>query len=347
MTALMIMKRWVSIGVTALCGAGLVLASAAPAAAWRDPDADGLANPGVIQRPDGRWVVHSTGGIGGHNVGVSNKTTPGGSYRVTKRALLDRRPSWVPENDQGVWAPSVVRSATGQYVVFYAARVKGTKTARCIGTGTGMNPAGPFKHSERALACWQKSGTNPWDKIKSEGSGFSLIDPTPAWVRGRLVLTYKTGKKNGRWHTTTRMVELDPNDPTRTRSDGHRKSIKLTNWRNKYIEENPVLVEHGGKLTLFTSRGWYGTCRYSTVYRQNRSLWTGWLKKKPTALPFTKKPNTCGTGNAEVVKESAPGGRWLYFFNGHTQKSTPGGPKGLYVGQLTWSHGRPRVAKLL
>ncbi|MFT4166560.1 MAG: family 43 glycosylhydrolase [Microlunatus sp.] len=345
--AFRIMKRWVSIAAVGLCTAGLVFASASPAAAWREPDAKGLANPGVTQRPDGRWVVHSTGSIAGHRVGLSKTTRPGGSYGVSKRQLLDKRPSWVPKNAQGVWAPSVVRSATGQYVVFYAARVKGTKSARCIGTGFGPKPEGPFQHSERALACWKKSGTNPWDKIKSEGAGFSLIDPTPAWVQGRLVLTYKTGKKTkGRWHTTTRMVELDPDDPTRTRADGHRNSIKLTDWRNKYIEENPVLVEHGGTLTLFTSRGWYGTCRYSTVYRQNKSLWTGWMKKKPKALRFATKPNTCGTGNGQVVQQAGTG-RWLYFFNGHTKKSTPGGPKGLYVGELTWSNGRPRVAKLL
>ena len=45
-------------------------------------------------------------------------------------------------------------------------------------------------HGDRRAMVRQKSGTNPWDKIKSEGSGFSLIDPTPAWVRGRLVRTY-------------------------------------------------------------------------------------------------------------------------------------------------------------
>ena len=107
---------------------------------------------------------------------------------------------------------------------------------------------------------------------------------------------------------------------------------------NKYIEENPVLVQHGSRFTLFTSFGWYGTCHYSTRFRQNKSLWTGWLNKKPRALPMSKH-HTCGTGNAQVIQD--PAGPWRIFFNGRTKG--PHTPFGMYVGTVKWKSGRPQV----
>lgn len=333
----------------ALCVAGL-LGQASPASAypWAKPVAYGLANPGVILEGN-TLVVHSTGGWKGHNVGTF---WPGGRYSVTNKPLLkikkaNELPRWMNPNDTSVWAPSVVKRSDGRYVVYYAAVVKNSSYARCIGTGTGDQAAGPFKPNRRALACWAGSGAKPYDKLRSEGRGFSLIDATPAQMGSTLVLTYKTQYRppgSRKWHTTTRMVRLDPADPAKTLPNPvHRdgRSIKITDSRDKYIEENPVLVRRGRTNTLFTSWGLYGTCRYSTRYRQNSSLWTGWLKKRRIrALSFTKKPNTCGTGNAHVTREA---GSWLIFFNGHTDKATAGGPGGLYVGNVGWRKGKPKV----
>lgn len=336
----------------ALCVAGLLLGQASSASAypWAKPVAYGLANPGVILEGN-TWVVHSTGGWNGHNVGTF---WPGGRYSVTSKPLLikqTKKPApapWMSRRDRSVWAPSVVKASDGGYVVYYAAVVKNSSSARCIGTGTARQPAGPFKRNARALACWEGSGANPYDKLRSEGRGFSLIDATPAQVGSTLVLTYKTQYRppgSNQWHTTTRMVRLDPADPAKTlpnpvHPDG--RSIKITDSKHKYIEENPVLVRRGRTNTLFTSWGWYGTCGYSTRYRQNSSLWTGWLKKGPAPLRFTKKPNTCGTGNAQVTR-GVKAGTWLIFFNGHTDKATKGGPGGLYVGNVKWRKGKPKV----
>ncbi len=90
------------------------------------------------------------------------------------------------------------------------------------------------------------------------------------------MLTYKTGHKlpSGDWHTTTRMVRLDPAQPQRTLPnprDPDGGSVKITDSVHRYIEENPVFVKHGDQFTLFTSFGWYGTCDYWTRYRQNTS----------------------------------------------------------------------------
>ena len=216
-------------------------------------------------------------------------------------------------------------------------------SARCRSTAIGTSATGPFFPNSRALACWNRSGANAFDSIRSEGRNFSLIDPTPAWVGSTLVLTYKTQfmRADHCWRTTTRMVQLDPAHPWKTVPNPVAKgSVKITDAVNKYIEENPVLIARNGKLTLFTSFGWYGTCTYYTRYRQNSSLWRGWLSKNPARL--AAPGNTCGTGNAQVIPA---GNGWRFFFNAH--RNGPHTPFMLWVGNLTWTNGNPHITKLL
>lgn len=356
-------RRCLQVGVTAL-GAVALVAGTAPGAVAADsvrkPAVSGLANPGVVQDVEaGRWVIHGTGSWDSHSVSVSSTASASSSYgKVAKRRLLKKgtAPSWMGsissegKEDHSIWAPSVTRSASGTYVAYFAVTVKKAGSARCIGTGTGPSAQGPFTASPRALACWKGSGASPVDQIRSEGTRFSLIDPTPVRLSSNeLVLTYKTQiRKSGKWHTTTRLVRLDPNDPTRTapnpaHADGG--SIRISDKTHQYIEENPVLAKRGGTYTLFTSFGWYGTCNYITRYHQTKSLWSSkaWLKARSTDLPFFKGLNTCGRGNAQVV--GTGGDKWLIYFNGHASRtSTPGGPKNLYVKALRWKSGKPYVA---
>ncbi|WP_194839814.1 MULTISPECIES: family 43 glycosylhydrolase [Aeromicrobium] len=346
-------------GVAALGAVSLIagLSSGASAATKkvRKPVVKSLANPGVVQGTDGRWVIHGTGSWASHSVTVSKGTSAAGPYAgVQKRRLLKEStvPTWMGatkegERNRSIWAPSVARSG-GTYVAYFAVTVKGAGSARCIGTGVSTNARGPFTASPKALACWKGSGAKPYDQIASEGKGFSLIDPTPTWLSStQLVLTYKTQiKRNGKWHTTTRLLQLDPADPTRVAAQ-HGKSIKISDARSKYIEENPVLVKRGSRYTLFTSFGWYGTCNYRTRYHQSKNLWSSrsWLKAKHTNLKFPKNTNTCGNGNAQVVNTGSD--KWLIFFNGHAnRKKTPGGPSNVYVGTVKWKSAKPYVSKV-
>ena len=318
--------------------------AAKPAAAAAGPVAGfAIPNPGVINTGT-KWVVLSTGSwsSSGHAASADGVRGP---WMRTNKHFLTKRPAWSSKGDHSYWAPSIVRATDGRYVVYYAGVVAGQSSARCIGTAVGKSATGPFVPNSRALACWNHSGANAFDSIKSEGRNFSLIDPTPAQVGSTLVLTYKTQfrRADHRWHTTTRMVQLDPAKPWRTVSSPVSKgSIKITDAVNKYIEENPVLIARNGKLTLFTSFGWYGTCNYYTRYRQNTALWTGWLKKNPTRLAVPG--NTCGTGNAQVV-QAGGNDTWRFFFNAHA--NGPHTPFLLWVGNLTWSNGNPHIKNLL
>jgi len=348
------------IGAMALiAGTGTAATAAAPV---RKPAVKKLANPGVVQDAStGRWVVHGTGSWANHPVSESRTTDATGRYaKVVGRRLLAAEgiPSWMGstnaqgKRDTSIWAPSVLRSASGTYVAYFAVTVKGAGSSRCIGTGTSTSAAGPFTASARAIACWKGSGASPVDKIAKEGKGFSLIDPTPVQLASETVLTYKTQrsfKRNGKlvWHTTTRLLRLDPNDPTRTVANPARAgggSIKITDATSRYIEENPVMVQRDGTFTLFTSFGWYGTCNYVTRYHQSTSLWdkNSWLQAKHRTVPFPKKLNTCGRGNAQVI--GTGGDTWAIYFNGHANRATTkGGPKNLYVGAVRWKSGKPVV----
>ncbi|MBB2893422.1 hypothetical protein [Flexivirga oryzae] len=284
------------------------------------------------------------------HVGTAPKAR--GPWKVSKKRLLTTRPKWMSTNKKAsVWAPSLIRGDNGKFVVYYSGVVKGTKGRRCIGSATGNSATHAFHPDSRPIACWKGSGTSPKDKIKSEGAGFSLIDPTPARIGNTTVLTYKTQfRAHGKWHTTIRMVKLNsasPNHVVANPVHANGQSIRLTNSWSKYIEENPVLVKHGKRYTLFTSFGWFGRCNYVTRYRQNTSLWTGWKHKKAANLKFPANTNTCGRGNAQVMR-GTKSGTWRIFFNGHPDGPEPGhGPKGLYVGSVAWHHGRPSVTAIL
>jgi hypothetical protein len=353
-----------TLGAVALLASSGTGPAAAESSPVRKPKVANLANPGVVKDVEAnRWVVHGTGSWTNHPVSVSKTHRAAGSYgAVTHTRLLAQgtEPAWMGSIDakgnrnRSVWAPAVTRAANGTYVAFFAVTVKGAGSGRCIGTGTSTSAKGPFTANARALACWQGSGANPVDVIASEGKPFTLIDPAPVWLSSsQLVLTYKTGfRKSGKWHTTTRLLQLDPNNPTRTVKNPAKAnggSIKIADELHKYIEENPVLAKRGTTYTLFTSFGWYGTCDYITRYHQSRYLWSSkaWLRAKSHNLSFPSNTNTCGRGNAQVAYTGRDDG-WLIYFNGHASRSkTTGGPKNLYVGSVGWkSTGTPYVTKM-
>ncbi|MDX6275911.1 MAG: arabinan endo,5-alpha-L-arabinosidase [Nocardioidaceae bacterium] len=358
-------RRRLQTGVATL-GAIALLAStgASPVAAKTDPvrkpAVANLANPGVVRESaNGLWVIHGTGSWTSHPISVSKTTSPSSFHKISKQPLLTGAvPDWMGamskgKRDKSIWAPSVIQGGNGLYVAYFAVTVRHHGAARCIGMGTSAYSVGPFTPQDKALACFKGSGVNAHDNPKSEGKGFSFIDPTPVILGSEMVLTYKTQIKNGsKWHTTTRLLKLDLTDPTKVVGNpAHNSgaSIKIANSSSKYIEENPNLALHGGTYTLFTSFGFYGTCDYVTRYHRvnGSSLWKGktWLDANPHNLPFPKNTNTCGRGNAQV--SNVGGDLWRIYFNGHASRSkTPGGPKNLYVGNVTWKKGKPYVSKI-
>ncbi len=352
--------RIASVGAltVALAAAATLVVPAAHAAPPDPPILKKWANPGIAKVGNGYVMLHTTDWAAKGAAASASK--PNGPWKIAKdRPLLTKAPKWATapagaKQSRSVWAPSLIRGRNGTWVVYYAAPVRGSSSApRCIGTGTSTSPLGPFVPDARPIACYKGSGTKPKDAVKNERST-SLIDATPSVVKGQTVLTYKTShayKQSGRtmWHTTIRMLRLNPDDPTKVLANPVHKngaSIQLTSVRHKYIEENPSLIYRAGKFTLFTSWGWYGTRdQYWTRYRQSKQLWKAFPKSTRT-LGFPKGTRTWGRGNAQAVV-GLKKGTWNFFWNGHRPKSVRGeGPKYLYVGKLAWSGGKPRVSKV-
>lgn len=355
----------------AAVAAGLVAAGlagpAAPAAAdvtaaaaVDRPVATGIPNPGLIHH-DGRWYTGSTGAWDNPGT-IRSAPELVGPWTSTGEPMLTRKATWMGGN-KSIWAPSIIKARGGGFRMFFSATipVRGDKgDERCIGVGRADHPRGPFVPDDTPVACFAGSGAGGQDLIADESQGFpnrgfKLIDPTASYLGDQLVLTYKTSfvkepGQNPLWHTTSRMVRLDPDNPQTVignpaNADGG--SIRVADRTSIYIEENPVLVERNGVFTLFTSFGWYGRCNYATEWRQNSQLWSGWLAKGPNALSFPAGMNTCGTGNAHITR-GLPDGSWRIAFNGHPDAETAGGPDGLYIGNLAWdANGRPRVSTLL
>jgi len=354
--------RLAAAGATALTVlvTGALVAPSAHAADPRPPILTKWANPGVAKDGSVYVMTHTTGWNARGAFATASK--PNGPWKRTSTTLLTKTPAWAKpakgKPRRGVWAPSIIKGRDGRWVVFYSALVPGTKHARCIGTGTASRAIGPYVPDPRPIACFKGSGTKAQDVIRNEGRT-SLIDATPSVVNGQTVLTYKTshsyrgkaGQARTMWHTTIRMLALNPTTPNRIAPNpvhANGRSIQLTSKRHKYIEENPSLIYRAGTYTLFTSWGWYGTHdRYWTQYRQAKNPWRSWNAIKPTRLSFPKGTNTRGWGNAQA----APGvSGWVLFWNGQepARQFTRGeGPKWLYVGQLGWKQGRPFVKKVL
>ncbi|MCL3838025.1 hypothetical protein [Aeromicrobium duanguangcaii] len=343
-----------AVSAVAVLGAGALTAPAAQAAGPDAPILTKWANPGVAKLPSGGYVMTHT--TSWNKPGAfATAPQPNGPWKRTSTTLLTGTPAWAKSAKQKrtVWAPSIIRGTNGRWVVFYSALVPGRGSQRCIGTGTSTRPTGPFVPDARPLSCFKGSGTKAKDFIANEGTT-SLIDATPAVVNGQTVLTYKTSHgytKKGKkyWHTTIRMVALNPARPNQVIANPvnrNGRSVQLTSKRHRYIEENPSLIHRGGKYVLFTSWGWYGTHdRYWTQSRTNRSLWSGW----PTTarrVTFPAGTNTWGQGNGQAIATSP--GTWALFWNGQEPGFKRGqGPKHLYVGKLGWKNGHPVVSKVL
>jgi hypothetical protein len=322
----------------------LALSSAADASAYRAPLAPyTVGDPGVLFS-GGQWNVLATGSWSRAGE-ISTAAVAKGPYTLSANHLLTRRPKWASRGNHSVWAPSEVELGTPYgpaYVVFYAAVIRGEKSTRCIGTGVSSSPTGPFAPRDRPISCIAGHGAP--DPEPGVAAVNSTIDATPAWVNvngaRRLFLTYKTQhrKADGHYFSTIRMVQLNAGDyASSVLGRSHTLTVRPDN-----IEENPVLIQRGKVLTLFTSLGGYTLCTYHTEWRQSTHLW-----KWPAAshrLPFPANTDTCATGDAQVV-HGLPKKSWRIFYSG--RYPAPSSSFKLYAGTVAWPGGRPVVTGLL
>jgi hypothetical protein len=255
-------------------------------------------------------------------------------------------PSWaVP--DQDVWAPDLAKVGN-RWVMFYAVRVSGVGSqGRCIAVAVAPTPDATFTPvGDRPLVCPANARTpRAEDRLRGRTRDLprqGVIDPSLFRSRkGRLFLLYRTQGTP----STIRMVRLTRGG---TRVPDHQKSRQLV--RSPGIVENPVLVQKYGRFVLLTSEGWFGHCRYRTLWQRSRSVWD-WAGSKAHVLVDRRSTGICGPGGADVLQDGRDS--WLYLhgwvcgegittpcparFAKKEGVSTPGERRALYGARLRWT----------
>ncbi len=210
---------------------------------------------------------------------VAAATGPGNAIRaaapgpvgpfVDLSPAFESWPSWaVPDKD--VWAPDLAKVG-GRWLMFYAVRVTDLGTeGRCIAVAAAPTPDATFHPvGDRPLVCPANAQTpRAEDRVRGRTRDLpreGVIDPSLFRSRrGKLFLLYRTQGMP----STIRMVRLASDG---TRVPDLQKSRELI--RNPGIVENPVLVQRDGRFVLLTSEGWFGHCRYRTLWQRSRSVW--------------------------------------------------------------------------
>jgi hypothetical protein len=294
-----------------------------------------FADPSVVAYGGGYLAVST-----GKRAPGAYSRTPVGPWRSTG-PLLHHLPHWVSSPE--IWAVDVAHIGK-RWVLYYAARVRRLAPgARCIGVAVTRNPARGFDaRGRKPLVCpagakARKAGDRVLGRARSlPRSG--VIDPS-VFTRGKHhFLLYRTQGMPA----TIRLVRLRHHG---LRAAHHSHQL----LRVPHIVENPVLVHHGRRFTLFTSQGYFGSCGYQTTWRSSRHLLHGWhthghrlLNRHSTRL--------CGPGGLDVAS-----GRTLVFFHGwvcgrgrrcsqgHHVDLRRTSRRTLYAGLLRWHHGHPHI----
>ena len=326
-----------ALGVALPAGVGLSSAHAMPS---RGHDVhrvvnvvDNFADVGFMKSRD-RYYQYATGA----GFRMSSSTRPASGYS-TPTSTMPNLPTWFgPRKDgrQHLWAPHVFRipaqpDGTRFVMYFTGSRAGGND---CIGVAGAGSASGPFLDRGTPIRC---------------ASDANLIDPSMYRAPdGKRYLVYK------RTSVSDHKTEIRA---IRTGTSGTYLAEGATSRRIAFggarIIEAPEIVNHGGRVWLFVSRGKYTGCRYFTQVWKARSIKetfepAGGTSSRPGHFDISRRTgaNFCGPGGAELIDD---GGTWRIAFHAwqHGTAST-GGTRTAWTGRVRWSStsGLPSMVRL-
>jgi len=284
-------------------------------------------DPGVLLF-NGKFYAFSTGS-GLHE---STSATAAGPWTTpVNRLVKGSLPRWA-DPSKGIWAPDMIRTTSGTFVVYFAAALKGTaghpagndskpaNGARCIGTARSKSPTGRFTPNSKPLVCFRQYGPadnmngDPGKRVRGEG----VIDAAPVFVRvgghQELFVVYKTQADPGAGqHATIRMVRLAEANGTAVVGESHQLLFSATGSFAATIEA-PALIQHGKWFILFVAHGNFDSCNYSTEWFRSQRIWS-WNSSGGTTFLSSQNTHLCGPGTADVTS-SRVAGQARIFFNG-------------------------------
>jgi arabinan endo-1,5-alpha-L-arabinosidase len=301
-------------------------------------------DPGVLFYNNAFYAFNTGGGL--HE---SSASTAAGPWSTPVNQLMGSLPGWANPS-RGIWAPDMIKTTSGAFVVYFSAALKGTagnpagndakpaNGARCIGTAHGKSKNGPFTPDPRPLVCFSKYGpgdpmtASPGNRTRGEG----VIDASPVIVtiadQQRLFLVYKTQANPGIGEPATiRMVRLSIAGGTGVVGVSHQLLASSTGTFTDTIEA-PSLIQHGGWFILFVAHGNFGSCGYSTEWFKSQHIWTWPNSGGTTLLNSSSTHGLCGPGSADVTGSRVAGQDRIFFHGWVTEKNkvistTPLSPK--------------------
>jgi beta-xylosidase len=291
-----------------------------------------MADPGVLLN-GGHFYAFSTG----TGLRESTASIAGGPWSAPANEMSSTGlPSWI-DTSQGNWAPDMIETTAGTFVVYFAAALPGTSGnptgndsapasgARCIGsaefhpppTWKSGDPIGPLTVDPKPVVCLKGYGASD-DMTSDPGNrtlGEGVIDPSPAFVTidgaQELFLLYKTQGQEGK--STIRMVRLADDDGTTVLGDSH-QLLNYVDAHGNYQDtiEGPSLIQNGSWFILFVAHGNYDTCGYGTEWFKSQHIWA-WTSTAGTTLLDQSSTGLCGPGGADATASEVSGQDRLFL----------------------------------
>lgn len=286
-----------------------------------------MPDPGVYLY-NGNFYAFSTG-TGLHE---STSSTAAGPWS-TPVNTLDKStiPSWI-DSAKAFWAPDMIRTTSGTFVVYFSAALAGIPSgspagndakpasgSRCIGTAESASPMGPFSIDAKPLVCFAQYGPaddmtgDPANRVHGEG----LVDASPVFVTisgsQELFLLYKTqGDPGNDQIVTIRMVRLSDAGGTTVLGDSHQLLYSSTGSFSDTIE-GPSLIQNGSYFILFVAHGNFDSCGYSTEWFKSQHIWSWTNDGGTTLLDGSRTGGLCGPGGADVSASLVAGQKRIFF----------------------------------
>jgi beta-xylosidase len=285
------------------------------------------------------FYAFSTGG----GLRESSSSTAAGPWSTPTNELMGGLPSWA-DGSKGVWAPDMIETTSGMFVVYFSAALKGTagnppgndaqpaSNARCIGTAESMSPTGQFIADPTPLVCFsQYSPGDPMTDAGNRTPGEGVIDASPTFVtidgQQRLYLVYKTQADPGKGQPATiRMIRLADADGTTAVGVSHELLASPTGSFADTIEA-PSLIQNGSYFILFVAHGNWDSCNYSTEWFKSQNIWAWSINGGTTLLDSSSTSGLCGPGSADVTGSRVAGQDRIFFHAWVAEDTTVNGAK--------------------
>lgn len=261
----------------------------------------------------------------GKGFAESTSVHPARGYS-TPSTSMPKKPAWVgngPDGNPHLWAPHVfgLIDPTGRalYVMYFNGYNR-SFGANCIGVATSRYPDRGFVAKRKPTVC---GPSNYYEAI--DASAYLAKD-------GKRYLIYKVNHANVSGFDI-RAIQMDSATGTK-RVAGVKSRSKIKPGSRM---EAPSVISHGGKVWMFTSRGNFADCTYSTdVWRAN-TFWNGTFKRVRTVMSQAST-GLCGPGGATVLQDGKTTRIAFHAWNGSPSSKV----RQAWVGVLKWnSAGNP------